>query len=155
MTELKWNETDASLPDASSGMVWSKVESSQITEVGYDAYHHLLGIRFPAGKRSPASEYHYSDVPADIYRALVAAPSVGSYFGSEIKANPARYPYAKVGETLPPEPEQPVGSALALIDHMTPEEIFIPGTMDKISETGRVERHLIGRLTGETLQQWI
>lgn len=38
----------------------------------------------------------------------------------------------KQGTVLAPAPDQPIVSALALIDHMTPTEIFIPGTMDKI-----------------------
>ena len=44
-------------------MNWETVDSSQINEVGYDAASKTLGIRFKPGRTSPASEYHYSNVP--------------------------------------------------------------------------------------------
>ena len=44
-------------------MNWESVDSSQINEVGYDAASKTLGIRFKPGRTSPASEYHYSNVP--------------------------------------------------------------------------------------------
>ena len=77
-------------------MNWKAVESSQISEVGYDADSKTLGIRFKPGKRSPASEYHYENVPAEVHNHLVNAESVGRHFGEHIKSNPTKYPYRKV-----------------------------------------------------------
>lgn len=112
-------------------MIWKDVESSQISQVGFDADSETLGIRFKAGTRSPASEYHYDSVPPRVHRALMAAESVGSYFTQEIKKRPELYPYTKIGDVLPPAPEV-TESALAKVDKMTPEQIFVPGTMDPI-----------------------
>jgi hypothetical protein len=77
-------------------MNWQTVESSQISEVGYDADTSTLGIRFLPGKFSAASEYHYANVPPDVHGSLVTADSVGRYFGQNIKSNPVLYPYTKV-----------------------------------------------------------
>ena len=77
-------------------MEWTAVESSQISEVGYDAATSTLGIRFKPGKKSPASEYHYANVPTSVYENLVMADSVGGFFTENIKNNPADYPYTKV-----------------------------------------------------------
>jgi len=79
----------------SNEMVWQKVNSSQIAEVGYNPANRTLGIRFPAGKRSPASEYHYTGVSPEVHHELVTADSVGSYFGRYIKSRADLYPYAK------------------------------------------------------------
>ena len=80
--------------DEETGIVWQPVESSQIAEIGYDANTATLGIRFKAGKRSAASEYHYANVPVGTHHALMTAESVGTYFGQNIKNNPS-YPYQK------------------------------------------------------------
>ena len=98
-----------------------------------------LGIRFKAPQRAaPASEYHYASVPPMVHRAMITAESVGSYFATEIKKRPDLYPYTKMGDVLPPAPENP-DSALLKIDKMTPEQIFAPGTMDPILEAIRTE----------------
>lgn len=77
-------------------MEWTPVESSQISEVGYDAETQTLGIRFKPSGKYPASEYHYSFVDSDTYYALMTAESIGKYFGATIKADPVKYPYRKV-----------------------------------------------------------
>ncbi len=119
-------------------MNWETVESSQINEVGYDLASETLGIRFKATSRGPASEYHYANVPRLLYRAMITAESVGGFFAAEIKKRPDLYPYTKMGDVLPPAPENP-DSALLKIDKMTPEQIFAPGTMDPILEAIRTE----------------
>ena len=119
-------------------MNWETVDSSQINEVGYDAASKTLGIRFKPGRTSPASEYRYANVPPMVHRAMITAESVGSYFAAEIKKRPDLYPYTKMGDVLPPAPENP-DSALLKIDKMTPEQIFAPGTMDPILEAIRTE----------------
>lgn len=134
----------------SEGMQWQAVDSSQISEIGYDATTATLGIRFKPGKKSPASEYHYSDVPVGTHHALVTADSVGTYFGKNIKPFPGKFPYVKVEAENPPQPpsspngggkshsktvdgpdaEPPSpGSALALIDSMADDILFTPGAV--------------------------
>lgn len=56
------------------------VESSTLTAVAYDNYNQMLQLRFRDG-----SIYSYSRVPADIYEALLIAPSKGKYFNSRIR----------------------------------------------------------------------
>ena len=119
-------------------MNWESVDSSQINEVGYDLASKTLGIRFKATAKSGPSEYHYASVPPMVHRAMITAESVGGYFAAEIKKRPDLYPYTKMGDVLPPAPENP-DSALLKIDKMTPEQIFAPGTMDPILEAIRTE----------------
>lgn len=121
-------------------MIWQPVTSSQIAEVGYDADSQILGIRFPAGVRSPASEYHYSNVPPRMHRALMEAKSVGSYFLKEIKNASDTYPYEKMGEVAAEgEVLNPAGGSLAKIDTIAASELFTPGFMDAILEEIRVQ----------------
>jgi len=91
-------------------MEYIAVESSQIAAVGFgDGLYgpETLGLKFPPNKKQladgkPGSEYHYGNVTARIHQALMAAPSIGSYFGQNIKAHPDLYPYTKVeAEHLP------------------------------------------------------
>lgn len=56
------------------------VTSSNISTVGYDAGSKVLEITFKSGKT-----YRYGDVPADEYKGLLEAGSVGSYFAQRIK----------------------------------------------------------------------
>jgi hypothetical protein len=77
-------------------MEWTKVESSQISEVGYDSDSKTLGIRFPAKGKWPASEYHYANVSPQLCADLINAESVGKYFGEHIKNHPELYPYKKI-----------------------------------------------------------
>ncbi len=129
-------------------MKWQKVCSSQIAEIGYDEDAQVLGVRFPL-KSGGVSEYHYDNVPPRVHRALVEDKSIGSYFGKNIKGNPA-YPFTKIENQ--PDPTQPIplkrdgttssanptptgtepdspspGSALVLIDTMADDLLFTPG----------------------------
>lgn len=135
-------------------MKYVKVVSSQIAEVGYEPDtptpgSGILGIKFPANKRQPnGSEYHYGNVSPRTHQALMAAESIGSYFGKNIKPFPDQYPFMKV-EADPPklsagaasntqavqeptsgftEPDTP-GTALALIDGMADDKLFSPGSI--------------------------
>lgn len=63
--------------------------SSIVSAVGYDAATTTLAVRFTDG-----SEYHYSDVPEDVYQGLLAADSAGAYFNQYVKD--ADFPFARV-----------------------------------------------------------
>jgi hypothetical protein len=56
------------------------VESSTLTAIAYDHNNEALQLQFRDG-----SIYSYSRVPADIYEALLIAPSKGKYFNSRIR----------------------------------------------------------------------
>lgn len=90
-------------------MEYVKVESSQIEAIGFgDGFYgpETLGIQFPPTKKQaaagqPGSTYHYANVSPRTHQALMAAPSIGSYFGQNIKAHPEQYPYIKVEAVVP------------------------------------------------------
>ena len=93
-------------------MNYVQVESSQIAEVGFgDGIYgpETLGIKFPPTKKQlaagePGSEYHYQNVSGRTHQALMAAKSIGSYFGQNIKAHPEQYPFVKVEAENPTQP---------------------------------------------------
>jgi colicin import membrane protein len=119
-------------------------QSKQFSEVGFAPETSTLGIRFKArgGGKVAASEYHYDGVEEQVHDAMLGSSDIDGFFNKVIKANPEEYPYRKivegeVGEVLPPA--QASDSALAKVDKMTPEQIFVPGAMDVILEQIRAE----------------
>ena len=56
------------------------VVSSQLKEVEYDTETSILTVTFMQGRM-----YEYKDVPVDVFRKLIEAESIGSYFISQIK----------------------------------------------------------------------
>lgn len=66
----------------------TQVESSNLVSVGYDDKTFTLEVEFKHG-----GVYQYENVPADVHAALLAAPSVGSYFSAKVKNT---YPFTKV-----------------------------------------------------------
>lgn len=68
--------------------MWPVKGSSNVRSVGYDRKREELGIRF---KSSP-QRYIYSDVPINVYKELIAAPSRGKYVHQNIKGV---YPYRR------------------------------------------------------------
>ncbi|MGH8446487.1 MAG: KTSC domain-containing protein [Solimonas sp.] len=61
-------------------MIRTPVKSSNIRSVGYDAAPQTLEIEFTSG-----TLYQYAKVPAEKHTGLMAAESVGRYFGTEIR----------------------------------------------------------------------
>lgn len=62
--------------------------SSQIDKVSYNADTKYLFVTFTNGKR-----YSYKDVPENVFKELVSAESVGSYFIKNIKT---KYQYEQL-----------------------------------------------------------
>lgn len=58
----------------------SKVESSNIAAIGYDADSKTLQVDFKTGKR-----YQYQNVPPETFAEFQAADSVGKYFAANIR----------------------------------------------------------------------
>lgn len=63
------------------------VKSSQIFAVGYDAPSETLALQFLRNGQ-PGGVYHYTPVPDGMYHALLAAESIGKFFGANIKGKP-------------------------------------------------------------------
>ena len=61
-------------------MLYQRVSSSCIAEVGYDSSDQTLGVRFHGG-----GEYRYAGVPSETHQALLAADSIGRYFNAEVR----------------------------------------------------------------------
>jgi hypothetical protein len=64
------------------------VRSTEIAIVGYEASTKLLEVAFRNG-----SVYHYDQVPPEVYRQMIDAPSVGIFFAEHVKTT---YAYTKV-----------------------------------------------------------
>lgn len=66
------------------------VTSNQVATVGYDAGTRTLALTFTRG---PGTVYHYPDVDAQLHQDLLAADSIGKFFGQHIKNLPfKKYP---------------------------------------------------------------
>ncbi len=64
------------------------VSSSNLRDVGYSKGTQTLEVRFHNG-----GIYRYYKVPEGVFRALLAAPSKGSFLHLNVKST---YPYEKV-----------------------------------------------------------
>ena len=58
------------------------VRSSNIESVGYNAKSHVLEIAFRSG-----GVYQYDDVPLEVYREFLSAPSKGRFLAQRIKGH--------------------------------------------------------------------
>ncbi|MGN7919871.1 KTSC domain-containing protein [Lysobacter sp. 22409] len=65
-----------------------QVDSSNISEIGFDAQFLTLEVLFTDGR-----VYQYFDVPVDVFAELIAAGSIGKFFNSNIRGV---YRYARV-----------------------------------------------------------
>ena len=66
------------------------VKSNQLASIGYDAASKTLAATFTRG---PGTVYQYPNVDAKVYADLMAADSIGSFFGKHIKP----LPFKKLG----------------------------------------------------------
>ncbi len=71
-------------------MDYLPVSSSTIAAVGYESENATLGVRLQSG-----IEYHYFQVPKEVFDGFFTAASCGQYFNQYVKK--AGYAYARVG----------------------------------------------------------
>jgi len=62
-----------------------KVSSSQIRSVGYEAGVQTLEVEMTDG-----TIWQYSKVPSEVYRRLMAAPTIASYYRDNIEEDYSR-----------------------------------------------------------------
>jgi hypothetical protein len=82
----------------------TRIKSSQIKSVGYDANTKRLAIEFTHGEHfTQGSVYEYENVDQETADNFFREKdedgkdwSVGSYFGKTLKKDPKRWPYTKV-----------------------------------------------------------
>jgi hypothetical protein len=65
----------------------SHIDSSAISSVGYDEKSSVLEVEFASG-----AVYDYFKVPKKVYRALLKAPSKGSFVSRRVRD---RYPFER------------------------------------------------------------
>jgi hypothetical protein len=85
VTFVAIRSADCTEPSPTAGHIVSRisrqpVESSAIAKVGYSKRHHILEIEFING-----AVYRYLDVPAMVYRDLMAAESKARFYDSNIR----------------------------------------------------------------------
>ena len=79
----------------------TKVESSNLLSVGYDAAQQILEIEFKGNKKSGPKLYHYLNVPEWVYQELIDPESLlyrgskGTFFSEVVKG---KFKYEEVKE---------------------------------------------------------
>lgn len=61
------------------------VDSNQVGAIGYDEATKTLAVQFKRGARAI---YHYPNVERGTFEAFKSAESIGTYFGTHLKALP-------------------------------------------------------------------
>lgn len=108
--------------------------SSQLAAFGYDPETQTLAIRFKPTTGAPqGSVYHYNDVPPATYEAMLGAPSIGTFFGKELRG---KFSYEK-------QPEEPGGTVFGLSQAQEPK-------YTTASATGRI----VNRETGKPIPDY-
>lgn len=74
--------------ESATKWIYNTPESTCFSMVGYDAQERVLIVVF----RDSGAEYHYFDVPEEVWESFYDSASLGRYFNREIKGN---YQYAK------------------------------------------------------------
>jgi len=82
-----WNRCAAA--GSTEAMKRQRVQSSSLSEVGYEPKKHVLEVRFRNG-----GLYRYYEVPRAVYQALMAAESLGAFMNQAIRGH---YRYEEVG----------------------------------------------------------
>ena len=133
------------------GMQWKAVDSSQISEIGYESgAEYPLGIKFTPNKKQavsglPGSEYHYANVTPELYAEFLTAESIGSFFGQNIKSNPHLYPFIKVEV----DPQQPVHRSTSAVGSSSTNTATLPET--STTDTTSIALAIIDTISDELL----
>lgn len=83
----------------------TKVVSSQIASIGYEAEKKVLEVEFVGRGGVAGSIYHYVDVEPEVHAALMGAESIGKYFNQNLRD---RFKFHKF------EPDKPAEEAGAV-----------------------------------------
>jgi len=85
-------------------MEYVAVRSRAVSHIGYDAERATLGVIFKSGTQRE-KEYHYFNVPPEIWQGIFVAPSIGRYVNQVVKT----YPYAEIRLSFLRKSLQPAG----------------------------------------------
>ena len=96
----------------------TKVDSTKIHSVGYDADTHTLAVRFNSfgdGGGSQFPLYHYPGVAPEFYDAFKNAESMGKFFGANVQPLPFKKYQMDESEVTTIHPEPVVPSSTPII----------------------------------------
>lgn len=86
--DLQTRQDELTVYESATKCVYNTPESTCFSRVGYDRRNNVLIVVF----RDYGAEYHYFDVPEDVWESFYDSVSLGRYFNANIKGN---YRYAK------------------------------------------------------------
>lgn len=86
--DLQTRQDALTVYESATKWVYNTPESTCFSRVGYDSRNNVLIVVF----RDSGAEYHYYDVPEDVWESFYDSTSLGRYFNSYIKGN---YAYKK------------------------------------------------------------
>lgn len=87
-TDLQIPQDTLTVYESATKWVYNTPESTCFSRVGYDSRNQVLIVVF----RESGAEYHYFDVPEDVWESFYDSTSLGRYFNANIKGN---YEYEK------------------------------------------------------------
>jgi hypothetical protein len=103
------------------------VQSSRLSEMGYDPDTFTLAVRFPPTKKAPAGKvYHYRNISEEIFDDLKNAPSIGVFFNETILKNPEKYPYVCVDEGIGEDSSSQPGAPPAEVQAISAPVEIVP-----------------------------
>lgn len=86
--DLQTQQGALTVYESATKWVYNTPESTCFSRVGYDSRNNVLIVVF----RDSGAEYHYYDVPEDVWESFYDSTSLGRYFNANIKGN---YAYQK------------------------------------------------------------
>lgn len=87
-SDLQTRQDSLAVYESATKWVYNTPDSTCFSRVGYDSRNNVLIVVF----RDSGAEYHYYDVPEDVWESFYDSASLGKYFNREIKGN---YEYEK------------------------------------------------------------
>lgn len=87
-SDLQTQQDALTVYESATKCVYNTPDSTCFSRVGYDSRNNVLIVVF----RDSGAEYHYFDVPEDVWESFYDSTSLGRYFNREIKGN---YEYEK------------------------------------------------------------
>lgn len=79
--DLQTQQGALTVYESATKWVYNTPESTCFSRVGYDSRNKVLIVVF----RDSGAEYHYYDVPEDVWESFYDSASLGKYFNANIK----------------------------------------------------------------------
>lgn len=79
--DLQTQQDALTVYESATKCVYNTPDSTCFSRVGYDSRNNVLIVVF----RDSGAEYHYYDVPEDVWESFYDSASLGKYFNANIK----------------------------------------------------------------------